>query len=250
MNTADSPGWKWNGKRDVYVGLPEEIWKQPIPVTTAPKWLLDPVNQKRISEHLTRYLTSYSGRYFEAFASRSTTPIFSTWDVLAAESLSIVIPPEVVVWLTDSTSEGQRDRDDSLNRLHRRLVLGKETLWTCDEALLSDEEDLNVVYQLLKKRKNMGYVKSSKLLAAKFPAIVPIRDRQVEALLDLRESNQWWRDIRGILCEGGAKLVGHLDGLPVPEGMHAITTLRRLDIILWMEAKAREISPRGKNKEI
>jgi len=249
VKVTEQSGWRWNGKRDVYEGLPEGLWKQPIPVTMVPKWLIDPQNQTRIGQHLTRYVTSYSGRHFETFASRSTTPIFSTWDVLAAESLSVVIPPEVVLWLTDSTSEDQRARDSALNRLHQRLVLGNETLWTCDEEVLSDGEDLDVVYQLLKKHKNMSYVKSSKLLAAKFSAIVPIRDRQVESLLGLRESDQWWRDIRGILCEGGVKLVGHLDGLRVPDGLHAITTLRRLDIILWMEAKARGFSPRGNNKE-
>jgi hypothetical protein len=87
----------------------------------------------------------------------------------------------------------------------------------------------------------MSYVKSSKLLAAKFPEVVPIRDSKVETLLGLSSSESWWLDIRKLFLDDGEVLANHLDRLPVPPGCSPIATLRRLDIILWMEAKARKI---------
>jgi hypothetical protein len=104
------------------------------------------------------------------------------------------------------------------------------------------------MYKMLKAHKNMSYVKSSKLLAAKFPEVVPIRDSKVEMLLGLSSSESWWLDIRKLFLDDGELLANHLDRLPVPPGRGPIATLRRLDIILWMEAKARRIRSREKTR--
>jgi hypothetical protein len=42
----------------------------------------------------------------------------------------------------------------------------------------------------------------------------------------------------------GQSLAGYLDELKVPTEVGKVTTLRRLDVILWMEAKARRIKTR------
>jgi hypothetical protein len=39
----------------------------------------------------------------------------------------------------------------------------------------------------------------------------------------------------------GQSLAGYLDEFEVPAEVGRVTTLRRLDVILWMEAKARNI---------
>jgi len=78
-----------------------------------------------------------------------------------------------------------------------------------------------------------------------FPEVVPIRDSMVEALLGLDDHENWWLTVRKLLEDDGQSLVRLLDGLRVPEGSEDVTTLRRLDIILWMEANARGLKPRS-----
>jgi hypothetical protein len=85
----------------------------------------------------------------------------------------------------------------------------------------------------------LGYVTTSKLLAAKFPSVIPIRDSKVETLLGLAKSREWWEPIRNLFTAPGLSLADHIDGLNVSEKIGNVTTLRRLDVVLWMEAKAR-----------
>ena len=84
----------------------------------------------------------------------------------------------------------------------------------------------------------------SKLTAAKFPTVVPIRDSKVETLLGLEKSREWWSPIRKLFTFPGQSLAGYLDELKVSTEVGKVTTLRRLDVILWMEAKARRIKTR------
>ena len=237
MTENRGPGWQRQGRRDVYIGLLEGEVGKPILISHARNWLLSPENQMRIRQHLSRYLTVYSGRHFETLASRGDGPTITPWDVLAAESLSISIPADVVLWFTHAHDK----RDNLLRSLHESLIVKKQKLWTCEERFLNDGEELSKIYKMLKQHRNMGYVKSSKLLAAKFPEVVPIRDSKVEKLLGLSKSEHWWLDIRELFLDEGEVLATHLDGLVIPDGLGRISTLRRLDIILWMEAKARQL---------
>ena len=86
--------------------------------------------------------------------------------------------------------------------------------------------------------KQFNYVTQSKLLATKFPAHVPIRDRRVEGLLGLAKSNDWWMPMRELLGSPGVSKT-LADVQLVGDGAKA-TLLRRLDVILWMEHLTRE----------
>jgi len=81
-----------------------------------------------------------------------------------------------------------------------------------------------------------------------FPAVVPIRDSMIEALLSLGDHDNWWMKVRELFRDDGDSLVELLDGLRIPESAGDVTTLRRLDIILWMEANARGLMPKGPRK--
>ena len=69
--------------------------------------------------------------------------------------------------------------------------------------------------------------------------MVPIRDSKVETLLGLEKSREWWSPTRKLFTVPSQSLAGYLDELNVPAEVGTVTTLRRLDVILWMEAKAR-----------
>ena len=64
---------------------------------------------------------------------------------------------------------------------------------------------------------------------------------KVDATTDLEKSREWWSLIRSLSVADGESLAEYLDELKVPAEIGNVTTLRRLDVILWMEAKARNI---------
>lgn len=244
MSTADSPGWTWNGKRDVYEGLPKKVRKQQIHISELADWLRDQDSQVRIQQHLNRYLRSYKGRFFEVLRGQSSPRRFEIFDVSATETLSVTVPPRAVNKLLES-----QEIAETVGAICDSLVPGRDTLWTCDLDLLTGDKDaldtsgllFGLYYKLRDRDIGIGPVTTSKLLAAKFPKVVPIRDSQVAELLGMTRRTDWWTAIRDQLT---SQLAQHLDGLTLPDGTGDVSTLRRLDIILWMEANAREISPR------
>ena len=234
-------GWEWDGKQDIYVPTLASEINTPIPVTEIRSWLLVDENKQRIQNHLSRYFTvKYSGKHFEWFVAQSDSKMFTPWDILAVEALSVTVPTETARWLLEPNTK----RDDHLAEALRSLVPGQDSLWTCDEELLSDGKPLSKLYSMLRAEEGLGYVTASKLMAAKFPSVVPIRDSKVETLLGLEKSREWWSPIRKLFTFPGQSLAGYLDELKVPTEVGKVTTLRRLDVILWMEAKARRIKTR------
>jgi hypothetical protein len=234
-------GWEWDGKQDIYIPTLASEINKPIPVTEIRGWLLADENKQRIQNHLSRYFTvKYSGKHFEWFVVQSGPKKFTPWDILAVEALSVTVPTETARWLLEPNTK----RDDHLAEALRSLVPGQDSLWTCDEELLSGGKPLSKLYSMLRAEEGLGYVTASKLMAAKFPSVVPIRDSKVETLLGLEKSREWWSPIRKLFTVPGQSLAGHLDEFKVPADVGEVTTLRRLDVILWMEAKARRIKTR------
>jgi hypothetical protein len=234
-------GWKWDGKQDIYLPIRASEINKPIPVTEIWGWLLADENKQRIQNHLSRYFkVKYSGKHFEWFVAQSDSNMFTPWDILAVEALSVTVPTETARWLF----EPHKRRDELFAESLRSLVPDRDSLWTCDGKLLHDGGALSDLYTLIREKDGLGQVTASKLLATKFPAAVPIRDSMVETLLGLEKSREWWAPIRGLFSTSGRSLAEHLNGLQVPVEVGTVTTLRRLDVILWMEAKARRIRTR------
>jgi hypothetical protein len=236
-------------ERDVYP-IADHEETEPIPVDEVRNWLLHQADKRRLEDHLDWYLARYAGRQFEWFSEQGEGQRFSSFHVLAAESLSVKVPPTAARWLL----EPNRSRDELLEEIHLSLVPGRDTLWTCDVELLRGTrqalESSGALYRLYHNlrtlgtndltRGGIGRVTTSKLLAAMFPAVVPIRDSMVSALLGLTSSDDWWLLARGLFEHAGESLAVYLDGLAIPHDASPVTTLRRLDIILWMEANARQ----------
>ena len=241
MNAEVVEGWKRVGKQDIYLPTLASEINKPIPISEIRSWLLADGNNQRIQDHLSWYFTvKYSGKHFEWFVAQSDSKTFTPWDILAVEALSVSVPPEKARWLLEANT----GCDDLLAEALRSLVPGQDSLWTCDEELLADGKPLSKLYAMLRAQDGLGYVTASKLMAAKFPSVVPIRDSKVETLLGLEKSREWWSPIRKLFTFPGQSLAGYLDELKVPTEVGKVTTLRRLDVILWMEAKARRIKTR------
>jgi len=201
-------------------------------------WLTNPANVEVMKEHLAQYfgrfregVANYSGQYFERFIEMSTAERFTPFDVLAAESLSVDVPRSVAYWLVKPAP----DRDDLLWECLRDFSHG-QSLWDCDPKLLADDRNLSRLYLKLEDQKGLGKVTTSKLLATKFPNVVPIRDSLVEQVLGWSDQAAWWIPMRKLMLSGVHDVVANL---PLPDGAPAVTTLRKLDVVLWMEAKTR-----------
>jgi hypothetical protein len=201
-------------------------------------WLNDEANCGDLQNHLNRYFgigsdgrPMYTGQYFERFISLSDESHFTAFDVLAAESLSVVIPGEAAYRLVhDRVVERllHEARDD---------LASVASLVECDESKLAEGRPLSNLYYHLRDYDDLGRVKVSKLLAAKFPHIVPIRDSLVEQLLGWEDQTEWWLPMRQLAQSVRATI----DKLDLPESAPAVTAQRKLDVVLWMEAKARDI---------
>jgi hypothetical protein len=90
--------------------------------------------------------------------------------------------------------------------------------------------------ELIKSQRiDLGPVKASKLMAARYPGLVPIFDSQVSELLGVTVNDPWWKPIRKLVLE--VKPI--LDKLELKRDDIQVTTLRKLDVVLWMKAKER-----------
>ena len=243
MNERENPwvtGWTRRGG-NVYPPALAERYK-PIPTGALRDWLMDEANTNRLEDHLEYYFQRFEGRHFEWFIGQSTGELFDNFHILAAEALSVDVPSSAARWLI----EPEATRDELVKAAHNALVPGKETLWTCDQSLLVGEKrspdhggPLFRLYYLFRQQ-GIGPVTSSKLLAARFPKVTPIRDSMISSLIQLKRGDDWWSIARGLLQADRNSLVIRLSRLKVPAGAEEISILRRLDIILWMESFARD----------
>jgi hypothetical protein len=214
-----------------------------IPFEKILDWLLDEDNRSRLEDHLDWYLRHYDGRFFEYFIQHSDQSRFTSWDILAVEALSVSVPTKAVKWLV----EPDQVRDNLMDEVWAALGSGNKTLWSCAESLLltnnstlNESGALSQLYTCLRKQK-IGPVTTSKLLAAKFPKVVPIKDSRIVALLELDPKDDLWLMFRKLFNDGEISLEKYLNQLVVPDECGELTSLRRLDIILWMESNARNI---------
>ena len=111
-------------------------------------------------------------------------------------------------------------------------------LWTIPPRFLASDNELANLYEALKSVDGFGYVTASKLLAVKFPDLIPIRDSKVEKLLQAQEL--WWEPMAQVMKnEEIFKILTDLsDGLQTKQPRPSL--LRVLDVLLWMRARELE----------
>lgn len=199
-------------------------------------WLTDSAKRLNHQDSLNRYFgingetEIFQGRNFEWFLSKSQNGMFTPFDFLAIGSLSVEIPAESQRLILEDAGS----KYENLLGACREYVISNQTagnlswIWKTGNPLES-------LYSELRRVRGIGPVVCSKLMAAKFPAIIPIRDSKVEALLGCEESVSWWQPILELYETVKEALdtfnTGHVN----------VTTLRKLDVILWMEAQKRGI---------
>jgi len=220
----------------------------PIGRGSTPDWVAS--HQERIAAHLERYFRSvndasvFQGQHFEWFQHRSSAVAFTESDLLAIGALSVSLPAQSARRLVEDT-DGKFGQ--LLQGCHEVVEhAGADIdLTTCPPAWLEDIlSPFNALYDGLRSLYGSGPVITSKLMACKFPALIPIRDHLVEVLLGMERSDAWWMPIRRLLLTGTPSVDSILRGIDGGAVFGHVCVTRRLDVALWMEARARDLGRR------
>jgi hypothetical protein len=230
-----------NGSRQTVLGCFEE-WKisranpSPIGIRNIAGWINNPLNKLLLQEHLDRYFgkideyIGYEGRQFEWFHSQSDQTLYTSNDILAIGALSVDVPATTARALIED-SEGKYK-----SVLSRCIVYQNQNANAEDRSWLWEERSpFNELFNELGGEYGVGKVVRSKLMAAKFPELIPIRDSKVEALLECEKAEQWWEPMHKLLDA----TAGSIADLSLNGQAILATPLRKLDVILWMEAEVR-----------
>ncbi len=213
-----------------------------------PSQYFEGVERDRAVKSLATYLgeeqgqASYTGAKFEDLISRSDPDLFTPWDVLAVQALSIPAQPAKMSWLLNDVNA----QASALLRQIPKLAIADAP------DLLAEGEAADRLWHLLRP---LGVVTRSKILSAKRPSLIPIKDSVVVKAMTgcaISQLSNWWElwvtrskrvdapalfdSVRSVRSEvGGDALV--------------LSELRTVDIVVWMRHHGWTFSSVLKNSE-
>lgn len=170
----------------------------------------------------------FTGAFFEGIADPDPFRITAN-DIVAVSMLSVDIPAPTAAWIL---GEGQRH----ISALLRSMPT--------DAHLADPDVDISrngpawELWDLLSSGRDMGPTKTSKLMAAKRPSLIPISDSVVRAAL---EGQGTWSNWRAYLQSGEWKEARPgVRAAAIEAGGADLSDLRVLDIIIWMKSRPLE----------
>lgn len=182
----------------------------------------------------------YAGAAFEttghAWSEDRTLDVITPSDLLALGTLSTPLSKYTIQDLL--APEFQKTAGDLLARID------PDTSIVSDEgrALLGEGGDAWQLYSAIRSISGMGPTRTSKLLARKRPALIPIRDSFVEKALGATRDTQWWERMREYVSAPSpvgpspwiiAERIHEVLGLPT-----LVTPLRVIDAVLWRSVES------------
>lgn len=162
--------------------------------------------------------TPFAGHTFDTLGDNPCNEIVPA-DLLAVSLLDVAFGAAAVRDLLESPSKWTA----LLDAIPRQDV----PLWDLDAAGHTAGSELWVA---LRKLPGVGPTKTSKLLARKRPALVPITDRIIDEYLPRGTDDFWWLLHRALQDPVRREAIDHLG-----DGLHwRPTTLRLIDVAIWM----------------
>lgn len=181
-----------------------------------------------VSALVTRYLaqpddsgSGFAGMTFDELGDAGG-PGFTADDLVAASLLDVRVKP------TATRALLVERREDFAQLLD--AVPADVDLWeSSDDALDAATE----VWEQLRNLPGIDWVIAGKLLARKRPRLIPVYDSVVQRELGLAAGDPVWRGLRHALSAEGLRR--RIEGWrPSGDRFAAVSTLRLLDIALWM----------------
>jgi len=166
----------------------------------------------------------WSGKFFEEHSKHGRRDRFDGNDLAAIACLSIPVGPDLVGSISAS--------GDVLSEHLRGMVDLEWTtkIWEVEESVLGPTGDLVQLWHSLVRIDGIGETIASKLLASKFPHLLPVIDSRIRSLVEAPEG--YWIGWHRTMTPGFRAV---LDDLRTDAGLSDdVSLLRVADVCLWM----------------
>lgn len=168
----------------------------------------------------------WSGSRFERFAP-SDPDVVSAEDLVAVTMLGVTMPPHAAL----------RILEDDAN-----LITALLADVPCDLALSEASPEVLArgssawrLWRLIDDYHHVGSTLTSKLLARKRPALIPIQDSVVRRALRHADGDDFWSQFRDALTQDEAALTRRLESIrELAQVGSDISLLRIFDVAVWM----------------
>jgi hypothetical protein len=171
----------------------------------------------------------YSGSQFEAIVALSEDlDSIGTADFTAVSMLSVDIPAQAAIRLL-----GKDARE--ITKLLKQIPADRDIVDVASDELAAGSAASKLWRVLRRGNDGMGRTRTSKLMAAKRPRLIPIWDSFVEQATGL-DTSDYWRQFQAVLVADNhaawtwmAEVRAQATNVPT-----AVSNLRILDVLLWM----------------
>lgn len=201
-------------------------------------FLVDAERQNAVLS-LQRYFTCFTGSYFEKLADKTNLNRITELDITAVSMLGVNIPAGTTIWLLSKEGTG------IVSSLLAEIPNDKP-LWESDIEISADSPAWQL-WRVLRRtnwlhqdrKTGMGRTKTSKLLAAKRPHLIPVSDSVTKgALFGTNQVNDWsaWRE----RLAGSEGQVLRDAAIAVQNEAHSaanLSVLRVIDVVVWMRVR-------------
>ena len=175
----------------------------------------------------------YSGSQFERLADRAHPDEFTADDLIAVSMLGVTVPAHAAIWILGDGRSRLREL------LHEIGVDRPITDARVTDETLSDDSAAGLLWRELRALPDVGRVITSKLMAAKRPALIPVIDQHVERLLEAPKAG-FWVPMRHAMVEDGHLVEAVLTAADIGP---SVTPLRAADVVVWLHAHGRQWLP-------
>lgn len=175
---------------------------------------------------------AYAGAAFETIGHPwrvpATVDAITPADLLALGCLSSPVKKYTAAHLLDDSFQAQA------SALLAQIPADASIADPGAAAALADKSPASQLYSLIRGIGGMGKVRTSKLMARKRPGLIPIRDANVEEILDATADETWWLPYHAMVTEGEAPFIKQARRIHAALKLSAlITPLRVVDVVLW-----------------
>jgi Family of unknown function (DUF6308) len=174
----------------------------------------------------------YTGAHFESMAALNSDPnTIGPADFVAVSMLSANVPPQAAIRILGPDSVIIREL---LSKIPANVDIVDIPQMLYPDAPASQLWDV-----LRRGRDGLGPTRTSKLLAAKRPRLLPIWDSFVEQATGL-DTIGYWSKFQRVLTADDRRIWRWLGELRshAPNIPHSIPELRILDVLLWMSVES------------
>lgn len=192
------------------------------------------------------FKNAFTGSAFEKLIDNKSPNYITSKDLIAVSMLGVNVPATAARWIL---VEGKQELSSLLSAIDPHLDISDSD---CD---LSNGSPAWLLFSKLAERYGLGRTITSKILAAKRPGLIPIYDQHVAAYLGFSREDYWnpWREF--MQSDEGHKCANRVSDLAINLGIHGISQLRLLDVVIWMKQHGhKQIEPelvkQGKMKAV